>query len=100
MTLTNLLFSNMKNGESIELLIVIDKLLTGFDVPQTIVMYLCRKLREHSLLQAIARVNRVYAGKDYGFIIDYAGIMHELEEAMETYTTDEDQTELMDLQKL
>ena len=87
-----------ENGESIELLIVIDKLLTGFDVPQTIVMYLCRKLREHSLLQAIARVNRVYAGKDYGFIIDYAGIMHELEEAMETYTTDEDQTELMDLQ--
>ena len=54
-------------------------------MPQTIVMYLCRKLREHSL-QKIARVNRVYVGKDYGFIIDYAGIMHELEETMETYT--------------
>ena len=53
---------------------------------QTIVMYLCRKLREHSLLQSNCKVNRVYAGKDYGFIIDYVGIMHELEEAMETYT--------------
>lgn len=73
-------------GENIELLIVVDKLLTGFDVPQTIVMYLCRKLREHTLLQAIARVNRVYPGKDFGYIIDYAGVMEELQEAMETYT--------------
>lgn len=73
-------------GESIELLIVIDKLLTGFDVPQTIVMYLCRKLKEHTLLQAIARVNRVYPGKDYGYIIDYAGVMQELQEAIETYS--------------
>ena len=73
--------------ENIELLIVIDKLLTGFDVPQTIVMYLCRKLKEHTLLQAIARVNRVYSGKDYGYIIDYAGVMQELQEAIETYST-------------
>src|SRR5690554_3218339 len=73
--------------ENIELLIVIDKLLTGFDVPQTIVMYLCRKLKEHTLLQAIARVNRVYPGKDYGYIIDYAGVMQELQEAIETYST-------------
>src|SRR5690606_6970353 len=77
-------------GENIELLIVIDKLLTGFDVPKTVVMYLCRKLKEHTLLQAIARVNRVYPGKDYGFIIDYAGIMEELQEAMETYSSSSD----------
>lgn len=79
-------YNNTKKGENIELLIVIDKLLTGFDVPQTIVMYLCRKLREHTLLQAIARVNRVFPGKDYGYIIDYAGIMEELQEALENYS--------------
>ena len=86
-----------EKGESIELLIVIDKLLTGFDVPQTIVMYLCRKLREHTLLQAIARVNRVYPGKDYGFIIDYAGIMEELQQALENYSGDDDSFDPKDL---
>lgn len=86
-----------ENGESIELLIVIDKLLTGFDVPQTIVMYLCRKLREHTLLQAIARVNRVYPGKEYGFIIDYAGIMEELQQALENYSGDDDSFDPKDL---
>jgi type I restriction enzyme R subunit len=69
-----------------ELLIVVDKLLTGFDVPQVVVMYVCRKLREHTLLQAIARVNRVAPGKEYGFIIDYEGIIAELDEAMNTYS--------------
>lgn len=85
-------------GENIELLIVIDKLLTGFDVPQTIVMYLCRKLREHTLLQAIARVNRVYPGKEFGYIIDYAGVMEELQEAIETYSSDSDGFDPKDLQ--
>lgn len=87
-----------ENGQSIELLIVIDKLLTGFDVPQTNVMYLCRKLREHTLLQAIARVNRVYPGKDYGYIIDYAGIMEELQEALENYSGDDDSFDPNDLE--
>lgn len=77
-------------GENIELLIVIDKLLTGFDVPQTVVMYLCRKLKEHTLLQAIARVNRIYPGKDFGYVIDYAGVMEELQEAMQTYSGSDD----------
>src|SRR5690606_36362255 len=77
-------------AENIELLIVIDKLVTGFDVPQTIVMYLCRKLKEHTLLQAIARVNRVYPGKDYGYIIDYAGVMEQLQEAIQTYSNNPD----------
>lgn len=83
------IIQHYEKGEDIELLIVIDKLLTGFDVPQTIVMYLCRKLKEHTLLQAIARVNRVYPGKDYGFIIDYAGIMEDLKEALESYSGDD-----------
>ena len=86
----NAVITQYEHGESIELLIVIEKLLTGFDVPQTIVMYLCKKLKEHTLLQAIARVNRVYPGKDYGYVIDYAGIMEELQEAMDTYATAED----------
>ena len=86
----NAVITQYEHGESIELLIVIEKLLTGFDVPQTIVMYLCKKLKEHTLLQAIARVNRVYPGKDYGYVIDYAGIMEELQEAMNTYATAED----------
>ncbi|MEC4048692.1 hypothetical protein OX284_004560 [Flavobacterium sp. SUN046] len=84
-------------GENIELLIVIDKLLTGFDVPQTVVLYLCRKLREHTLLQAIARVNRVFPGKDFGYIIDYAGIMEELQVALENYSGDADSFDPDDL---
>lgn len=85
-------------AENIELLIVIDKLLTGFDVPQTIVMYLCRKLKEHTLLQAIARVNRVYPGKDYGYIIDYAGVMEQLQEAIQTYSNNPDGFDPEDLE--
>ncbi|WP_353197713.1 HsdR family type I site-specific deoxyribonuclease [Parapedobacter defluvii] len=92
------IISIYEHGNDIELLIVIDKLLTGFDVPQTVVMYLCRKLREHTLLQAIARVNRVYPGKDYGFIIDYAGIVLELKEAMETYSDAENTFDQEDLE--
>lgn len=92
----NAIINQYEYGENIELLIVIDKLLTGFDAPQTIVMYLCRKLKAHTLLQAIARVNRVYPGKDYGYIIDYVGIMEELQEAMEDYT-DGDQFDPEDL---
>lgn len=84
-------------GENIELLIVIDKLLTGFDVPQTIVLYLCRKLREHTLLQAIARVNRVFPGKDFGYIIDYAGIMEELQVALDNYSGNDDSFDPEDL---
>lgn len=80
------LINQYKKTEHPELLIVIDKLLTGFDEPRVVVMYVCRKLREHTLLQAIARVNRVAEGKDYGFVIDYEGIIGELDAAMHTYT--------------
>lgn len=80
------LINQFKKTDYPDLLIVVDKLLTGFDEPRVVVMYMCRKLKEHTLLQAIARVNRVAAGKEYGFIIDYEGIIGELDEAMNTYS--------------
>lgn len=49
-------------------------LLTGFDAPVAGVLYVDKTLQEHNLLQAIARVNRVYKGKDFGLIVDYWGI--------------------------
>jgi type I restriction enzyme R subunit len=80
------LISQFKKTDYPELLIVIDKLLTGFDEPRVVVMYVCRKLRDHTLLQAIARVNRVAQGKEYGFIVDYEGIIGELDQAMNAYS--------------
>ena len=68
-----------------EILIVVDKLITGFDAPRNTVLYLCRSLREHTLLQAVARVNRLYDGKEYGYIIDYANVLGELDAALNTY---------------
>jgi type I restriction enzyme R subunit len=77
--------NQFKNGDEPEVIIVVDKLLTGFDAPRNTVLYLCRVLREHTLLQAIARVNRLYEGKDYGYIVDYAGALGELDEALSMY---------------
>jgi type I restriction enzyme R subunit len=70
-----------------ELIIVVDKLLTGFDCPPDTVLYLARLLREHTLLQAIARVNRLYEGKEYGYIIDYRGILPQLDQALDLYSS-------------
>ncbi len=69
-----------------ELLIVVDKLLTGFDAPRNAILYLDKKLKEHSVLQAIARVNRVFEGKEYGLIVDYRGIFGNLTEALDLYS--------------
>jgi type I restriction enzyme R subunit len=69
-----------------EIIIVVDKLLTGFDCPANTVLYLARSLKEHTLLQAIARVNRLFTGKDYGFIIDYRGVLPDLDEALSLYS--------------
>ena len=73
------------HGDDPEILIVVSKLLTGFDAPRNVVLYLCRFLREHTLLQAIARVNRLYEGKDFGFIVDYVSILGELDQALTMY---------------
>jgi len=74
------------NGDDIDLLIVVDKLLTGFDAPRATVLYIDKSLKEHTLLQAIARVNRLYEGKDYGLIIDYRGLLDKLDQAVQMYS--------------
>ncbi|MGE0131076.1 MAG: type I restriction endonuclease subunit R [Blastocatellales bacterium] len=68
-----------------EIIIVVDKLLTGFDAPRNMVLYLDKSLKEHGLLQAIARVNRLSEGKEFGFIIDYFGVLGQLGEALDLY---------------
>jgi len=80
------IISSFKKQDTPEIIIVVDKLLTGFDAPRNIVLYLTRSLKEHSLLQAIARVNRLYPGKDYGYIIDYYGNLEHLDKAMDRYS--------------
>lgn len=75
-----------KNGD-IELLIVVDKLLTGFDAPNALVLYIDKPLKEHNLLQAIARVNRVKEGKECGFIVDYRGLLGELDRTLTQYSS-------------
>lgn len=73
-----------------EILIVVSKLLTGFDAPRNTVLYVCKSLKEHNLLQAIARVNRLYEDgqteKQFGFILDYEGLLGELDSALTTYS--------------
>jgi type I restriction enzyme R subunit len=74
-------------GDEIELLIVVDKLLTGFDAPRAAILYIDKELKEHNLLQAIARVNRLYDGKDFGFIVDYRGLLGNLDQALTSYSS-------------
>lgn len=84
------IITRFKYQDDPEIIIVVDKLLTGFDAPNNTVLYLTRSLKEHTLLQAIARVNRVAPGKDYGYIIDYYGVLKELDEAIKTYSSFQD----------
>lgn len=80
------LINSFKKQDHPEIIIVVDKLLTGFDAPNNYVLYLTRQLKEHSLLQAIARVNRLAPGKEHGLIIDYYGNLENLDTALETYS--------------
>ena len=73
----------------IALLVVCDMLLTGFDAPIEQIMYLDKKMKEHNLLQAIARVNRTYKGKTRGYVVDYIGNTNNLRDALKIYSTDE-----------
>ena len=81
-----------KNPDGCELLIVVDKLLTGFDAPCDTVLYLAKQLKDHNLLQAIARVNRVYDGSDgkqsktAGLIVDYSKNAKNLKSALELFS--------------
>lgn len=78
----------------IAFLIVCDMLITGFDAPIEQVMYLDKKIREHSLLQAIARVNRTARGKTRGYVVDYIGLAHHLTEALTLYAASGEEQEL------
>ncbi|GAB5527390.1 MAG: HsdR family type I site-specific deoxyribonuclease [Roseivirga sp.] len=84
------LISRFKNDSDLELIIVVDKLLTGFDEPKNTVLYLTRNLRGHKLLQAIARVNRISPDKEYGYVIDYYGVIEELDNALQLYSSFEE----------
>src|SRR5262249_25440814 len=79
------LINGFKSGDEPEIIIVVDKLLTGFDAPRNTVLYLTRQLKDHTLLQAIARVNRLCDGKDFGYIIDYRGVLQNLNQAFDLY---------------
>lgn len=77
--------SDFVEGDELDLLIVVDKLLTGFDAPRATVLYIDKPMQDHTLLQAIARVNRLFEGKDYGLIIDYRGLLQKLDDALQVY---------------
>jgi len=79
------LINAFKNEGDPEIIIVVDKLLTGFDAPRNTVLYLTRRLREHTLLQAIARVNRLFEKKEFGYILDYRGVLEDLDHALNIY---------------
>lgn len=74
------------DDDPMKIAIVVDMWLTGFDVPSMSTMYVFKPMREHNLMQAIARVNRVYKDKEGGLIVDYIGIAKSLKEAMSDYT--------------
>lgn len=84
------IIQDFKGSGDPEILIVVSKLLTGFDAPRNTVLYVCKSLKEHNLLQAIARVNRLFdengKEKQFGFIVDYEGLLGELDEALSTYS--------------
>jgi type I restriction enzyme R subunit len=83
---TKQLINQFKFGEEPEILVVVSKLLTGFDAPRNMVIYLCKELKEHTLLQAIARVNRLCENKEFGFVVDYVGLLGELDKALTMYS--------------
>lgn len=85
-----------KENTGIAFLIVCDMLLTGFDAPIEQVMYIDKKLREHTLLQAIARTNRVKKGKQRGYIVDYIGLANHLTDALTLYAASDELQELHD----
>jgi len=81
--------NNIVGGDDIDIVIVKDMLLTGFDAPPLGVLYVDKSMKDHTLLQAIARVNRVWPGKGFGLIVDYWGLFAKLNSAMELYSDKE-----------
>ena len=89
------------NNDPMKIAIVVDMWLTGFDVPSLATMYVYKPMRGHNLMQAIARVNRVFEDKEGGLIVDYVGIASALKSAMKEYTArDRDRYGDMDIAKV
>ena len=74
------------SGDAFQVVLVRDMWLTGFDAPSLHTMYVDKPMRGHGLMQAIARVNRVFRDKPGGLVVDYLGLSHELKQALATYT--------------
>lgn len=87
-------FNHDEPHTGIAFMIVCDMLLTGFDAPIEQVMYIDKKVREHNLLQTIARVNRVHKGKSRGYIVDYIGLANHLKHALSIYS-EEDRDDIL-----
>ena len=81
----NRIIEDFKTKKEPKILIVTDMLITGFDAPNLWTMYLDKPLKEHRLLQAIARTNRPFLNKEFGLINDYIGVLKELEKAFEQF---------------
>lgn len=77
------------DNDPFKIAIVVDMWLTGFDVPSLATMYVYKPMKGHTLMQAIARVNRVYKDKEGGLIVDYIGLSNALKEAMKDYTAND-----------
>ena len=82
---TRNIISRFDTDDKLKLLIVVDKLLTGFDEPKDTVLYIDKPLKSHNLIQAIARVNRLHPLKKFGLLIDYRGILAELDTTIGKY---------------
>ena len=82
---TDEVLQRFKRDPRLKLIIVVDRLLTGFDEPLNRVLYIDKNLDNHNLLQAIARVNRLHEQKDYGLLVDYRGILEALDTTIEKY---------------
>lgn len=87
--------SGEKRFDNTAILIVSDMLLTGYDAPIVQCMYIDKLLKEHTLLQAIARVNRTKSGKEYGLVVDYAGITNYLTQALKIFSGDLEAQDVM-----
>ena len=84
-TYTKRIIAEFGADEGPDLMIVVDKLLTGFDEPRNAVLYIDKPLKQHNLIQAIARVNRLHTQKQFGYLIDYRGILKELDVTIAKY---------------
>ena len=90
---TRSVVERFEQDDDLKLLIVVDKLLTGFDEPKNTVLYIDKPLKEHNLIQAIARVNRLHEKKQFGLLIDYRGILGELDTTIAKYQDLADRTQ-------